>query len=121
MKRTISGMTRNEIDLESEDQAIAFVEQANRLVKIGQIDAALDLIYDRIDTFLINHKFGDVDSILKHVNAEQFSVDILLGLLTSTLPARTQLPARGAFFEKVEREITKRGEWEEGLLTGLES
>jgi len=106
---------------ESRLKVKSFVEHAKRLVNKGQIDAALDLIYDRIDTFLLNCKFQEVDSILRGINPDGLSVDILLGLLTCTLPARTKLSTRAAFFVMVEQEIKKRGEWEVGLLSGLES
>jgi hypothetical protein len=109
--------------LEDEPRALSrsFVQHANRLVKSGQIDAALDMIYDRIDAFLVSCNFQEVDLILRDVNPQGLSVDILLGLLTCTLPARTKLSRRAAFFVLVEQEIRRRGEWEVDLLTGLES
>jgi hypothetical protein len=98
-----------------------FVEQAARLDKLGHTDAALDLIYDRIDTLLIAHEFDEVDAILESADLKILSIDVLLGLLTSTLPARTKLASRKAFFMAIEQEAKRRGEWEQGLLTGLEN
>jgi hypothetical protein len=98
-----------------------FVERASRLSRIGQIDAALDLLYDNIDALMTNGDFEQIDSVLRGVELESLSIDILLGLLTSTLPARTKLGSRKEFFVAVEKEIKRRGEWEKGLLTGLES
>jgi hypothetical protein len=97
-----------------------FIQHANRLDKHGRIDAALDLIYEKIDSLLRGGDFAEVDSILSRVETKSLSVDLLLGLLTSTLPARTKLPSRREFFARVEGEITERGELEDGLLTGLE-
>ena len=114
-KKSIAG------DFASEYRGKAFVGHANRLAKNGQIDAALDLVFDRIGNFLVKCKFQEVDSILEDVRPERLSVDILLGLLTCTLPAKTKLSTRAALFVKVEKEIRKRGEWEEGLLSGLEN
>jgi hypothetical protein len=113
--------SRRGVEAGRRPKAAAFVEHANRLDKLGKSDAALDLIYDRIDTLLLSHRYGDVDLMLREVSPELLSVDVLLGLLTSTLPARTKLPARAAFFAKVEREIRRTGAWEDGLLSGLES
>ena len=66
-----------------------FVERANRLDRLGQTDAALDLLYDQIDQLLRTGKVQKVDSILEHLDLSVFSVHLLLGLLTSTLPAKT--------------------------------
>jgi hypothetical protein len=98
-----------------------FIEAATRLDKLGNTDAALDLIYDKIDKMLTEGQFSLIDSVLNDLDVEIHSVDILLGLLTSTLPAKTKLQGRKAFFLAVEQDIKRRGEWEEGLLTGLES
>ena len=98
-----------------------FVERANRLDRLGQTDAALDLLYDQIDQLLRTGKVQKVDSILEHLDLSVFSVHLLLGLLTSTLPAKTRLNFRRKFFSDTEALLKARGEWEEGLLTGLES
>jgi len=58
---------------------------------------------------------------LRQVDVRIFSTDLLLGILTATLPAKSKLPSRTPFFGKVEAIIKRRGEWEKGLLTGLES
>jgi hypothetical protein len=98
-----------------------FVEHARRLDHHGRTDAALDLIYDQIDALMTGGKFEAIGSLLQRLDLGALSVDLLLGLLTSTLPARTKIPFRGDFFRAVESEIKRRGEWENGLLTGLEN
>ncbi|HWD18547.1 MAG TPA: hypothetical protein VHB20_04665 [Verrucomicrobiae bacterium] len=97
-----------------------FVNRANRLAAHGQVDSALDLVYDYIDNLLTNSEFNRVNSILRNVALADASSDVLLGLLTSTLPARRKLWSRSRFYNDVELEFRRRGEWEEGLLTGLQ-
>ena len=97
-----------------------FVERAVRLDKSGKTDAALDLIYDNVDSLLSNGKYEELDLMLKNVDADLLPTDILLGLLTATLPAKTKLPSRSIFFRLTEMQIKTRAEWEEGILTGLE-
>lgn len=48
------------------------------------------------------------------------SVDVLLGILTATLPASSRLASRSKLFGQIAETLEKRGEYEEGLLTGLE-
>ncbi len=98
-----------------------FLGSVIRLEKLGNIDAALDLLYDQIDAKLKAGKFEETDKFLQSLSAVTLSLDLLLGILTASLPARYKLPSRASFFKKVEDVLKKRNEWEENLLSGLES
>lgn len=98
-----------------------FLERVLRLEKMGNIDSALDLLYDQIDARLKAGKFEDTDKFLQKLNVAKLSIDLLLGVLTASLPARYKLPSRGVFYKKVEAVLKQRNEWEENLLLGLES
>jgi hypothetical protein len=100
--------------------AETFVQRAQRLDKGGHSDAALDLIYDSVDELMQKEDFPKLDSILAKVRASDHSVDVLLGILTATLPARNRLRLRAKLFKDIERLLRERGEYEQGLLTGLE-
>lgn len=100
--------------------AETFVQRARRLDKGGHTAVALDLIYDSVDELMQNTEFPRLDSILATVRASDHSVDVLLGILTATLPARSHLPSRVKLFKDIEKTLRERGEYEEGLLTGLE-
>ncbi|MFM9962764.1 MAG: hypothetical protein ACKV2Q_16260 [Planctomycetaceae bacterium] len=97
-----------------------FVEMANRLAEQGRVDAALDLIFARVDETFRRDEFSDCDQWLQHLVVGDYSTDVLLGLLTATLPARSLLPSRPDFYSRTELEIQRRGEMEPGLLTGLD-
>ena len=97
-----------------------FVKRASRLEERGHTDAALDLIYDNIDGLLKGARFGEVDLILQRIDVASLSVNILLGILTATLPACRKLPARPKLVEMAESVLRLRGEWEDNLLLGLE-
>jgi len=97
-----------------------FLRPVIRLENIGHVDAALDVLYDRIEDLLKAKQFLALDELFQQAIADSMSVDIILGLLTATLPARKRLPTRSRFFATAESSIKTRGEWEEGLLTGLE-
>ena len=96
------------------------VDRAAKLDSQGQTDLALDLIYDQTDEYFREGKFESVNQLLANVNAADYSVDILLGILTATLPAKKHLANRSAFFSAVEKAFTERGDMEDGLLSGLE-
>ena len=97
-----------------------FLARAQRLDHGGHGDAALDLIYDSIDELMHSGALGQLDSLLAHVSAVDLSTDILLGILTATLPARASLPARRWLFPEIEQTLRARGHFEDGILTGLD-
>jgi hypothetical protein len=86
----------------------------------GKTSAALDLIYDSVDDLLRKGNFDQLDSMLAAFPIAELSVDMLLGILTATLPAKSRLPSRGKLFKEIEKTLKERNELEEGLLTGLE-
>ena len=79
----------------------------------------LDLIYSESERLMRDSKFAELDSVLAMLNPSILSVDIMLGYLTATLPAKSKLPSRVKFFEDCKAEIIRRGEYENGLLVGL--
>ncbi len=97
----------------------SFLDRALRLDQRGQVDAALDLLYDSFDGLFRRGEFERADSLLSQLSADKFSADVLLGILTATLPARSRLPSRPRFYHAVESTLRGRGELEDGLLTGL--
>jgi len=97
-----------------------FVADAQRLLEKGNANAALDLIYDRIDAMMRLRQWSRLNSILFEVRVVDLSPDILLSLLTATLPARSRLPARGGLFGRIEQSLKQRGDYEKDLLIGLE-
>src|SRR5881394_2173484 len=98
-----------------------FLQPVMQLERRGHIDAALDVLYDRMDALLKTKQFAAIDTLLHQANVDSLSIDVLLGLLTASLPARSQLPARSKFYAQAVTSIKRRGEWEDGLLDGLES
>ena len=105
----------------NKEMDMKFIECAIKLTADGKADTALDIIYDKIGSMLNADKYKEVDLILESVDIKKLSVDILLGLLTTTFIAKTELKSRDSFFLRVEQIIKNRGEWEDGLLIGLET
>jgi hypothetical protein len=97
-----------------------FISRAQCLAAGGQIDAALDLTYDSIDQMMHQDHLNQLDGILAALAAGDLATDLLLGILTATLPAKNRLPARGRLFKEAERVMRQRGDYEDGLLAGLE-
>jgi hypothetical protein len=93
--------------------------EAQRLDREGQTDAAMDLVFDRIDEMLTANQFRDVNSILDAVTTGDWSLTMLMGFLSITLSAADRLPSRPAFFDRVWKTCTSMGKNPEKLLGGL--
>lgn len=98
----------------------SFLTRAQRLLERRSIDEALDLVYDVADEMLLAGEFNRLNTVLCRTEVDRLHSDILLGVLTITAAASSQLPDRPSFFAKVETVLRKRGDFEDGLLAGLE-
>lgn len=83
------------------------------------LQETLSAIYSESDEMMSSGRFEDLDRKIAELNPREMSVDVMLGWLTATLPAKSKLPARSRFLSACLAEIVERGEWESGLLTGL--
>lgn len=97
-----------------------FLQQANHLDRRGHTDAALDIVFEQIDELLLDGEFAQVDRLLSDIVPAAYSADLLLGILTITLPAKHRLSQRQMFYQQVEQALVQRDEMEDGLLVGLE-
>jgi hypothetical protein len=86
----------------------------------ASIQSALDQLYDHFDALFHSRSYEKVDEILQSLIVESMSTTMLIGYLTATLPAKSKLSHRAAFFRSVKRELAKRGDEDESLLQGLE-
>lgn len=112
-----SGYAKNS---SAESSKHGFLSSANQLASHGYIDSGIDVVYDAVDEMLRHGEFPRVDAILTETQPKEYSIDIMLALLTSTLPASSRLPSRRAFYRRFETWLRTTGEYEDGLLTGLE-
>ena len=83
-------------------------------------DMCLDKLYEKFDKMMWEGKYIEMDEMLSTMYPDNLSITVMLGVLTSTLPVKSRLTNRPAFFEMVKAEITARGNMEDQLLEGLE-
>jgi len=73
-----------------------------------------------IEDMLLNGEYNRLNNQLERIKVDSSDTDELITYLTATRPARSKLTNRPGFYKRVEEELKKREEWEEGLLGGLE-
>jgi len=96
------------------------VKEAQTKAQSGEFAAAYKLIFRCVDRAMKAGALDDIDSVLSNISAEDMTLEILIALLTATLPVRTRLPARKAFFLATEKVAKDRNRWSKSLLSGLE-
>lgn len=84
------------------------------------LEEQMDRIYDVCADSIRNEEWNKLDLWLRTYPTNERHIDLLMALLTATLPAKSKLPGRAVLYYEIERELKKRGEWQEGILKGLE-
>ncbi len=91
------------------------------LDKQGHISTALDVLYEDFDEHFRDGDFERVDKAIAHYSKciDTYSLDLALGVLTASLPAKSKLPNRGRYLELAISKSIKDGEYTNTLFRGL--
>jgi len=70
---------------------------------------ALDYLYDEVEDALVMgldaEYWPSVTALLEQVDMERLAPEIMVGILTITLPVHTRLIGRAAFLERTEKKL----------------
>jgi hypothetical protein len=81
----------------------------------------LDFLYQRVDFLMRTGQLGELDALVRRSNVEEDDIDYQLGILTATLPVRSKLPSRPAYFKLVKSHYEAHNKSvEPTLFQGLE-
>lgn len=83
-------------------------------------DRALDIIFREVDTMLSNGEFERCNQLLRMLDVDNHSTNLLLGYLSITFAAADKLAARDEFLNRVEQRL-KNYPYRDRLLAGLRS
>ena len=101
--------------------SLQWLKEAIQLDEAGDYESAIDIIYDYIDDLLLEGEFIKVNTILKQVDTNILSEDLLVAFLSITLAAKQHLTARSNLFTRVEKTLKERNQYVKELLAGLEN
>lgn len=71
----------------------------------GHLDAAVDILFDRVSELMTEGRFEEVQSTLLSLDLTKFEINVLVGVLTSTARAADQLPMRSKLVRAVEARL----------------
>lgn len=91
-----------------------------RLVKNDSIDPAIDLLFDKISQMIEDEDFSDCDQLIRVIDTDQLDTNLLVAVLSVTLPVSNLLLHRRALIERVEKRLLDIApERLDNLLSGL--
>ena len=111
--------TKQEKSTTNKQSTDNWLAKAIQLEASGQQEQSLDIIFDKLDDWLLAEDFDRCSSFLTDVQVDQLSTAQLLTILTVTYPAKTKLTTRRVFFDQVRKTLKARGENIASLLSGL--
>src|SRR5690606_23764698 len=84
---------------ESVHHAESFLARVQAFSDRKLLDSAIDFINEYFDAMFRQNEFSVCDAVLSAIPIYSVDTDILLAILTATLPARSRLQNRHSFFE----------------------
>jgi len=79
---------------------IQIINEAQESERNRKVDESIDLLYFFIDDMLLAGKFNEINTILGTLQPNDLGINVILTLLTATLPAKRYLPNREDFYIK---------------------
>lgn len=89
----ISQLIKNELILSN------FFKELSALQADGKIDAAVRLLFDRVEKWITDQKIKLANDLFIDPRMREYNADIQVGLLVITLPWASKLHSRGSFIE----------------------
>lgn len=115
----VPGLSTEQASTVSSTVTINFVSEAIKCEEAGNLRGALRSIYENAERLMQFGLFSELDAELASSDLERAGTDLLLGILTATLPRKSMLPSRKRLFRETKRILKRRGHYERGLLSGL--
>lgn len=101
------------------DTSDPWLTTAVKLEATGQSEESLDIIFDKLDDWLLDRCFVECSTFLRDVSVDHLSTSQLVTMLTATVHASRELPYRQSFLDRVKRALLSRGEDADTILCGL--
>lgn len=98
----------------------SFFDIASSLQKQGRIRESFSTIYQGVEEHVRLETIDHLNEQIQNLSLEEMNTDIMLAILTATLPVKTKLVSRKFLFERIMSILIKRNHFETGILDGLD-
>jgi hypothetical protein len=76
-----------------------------KALRAASLEDAFDILFEEFDDLFQAEHFQEVDQVLMQLPLENYSSDIIAGIVASTRPARQRLPSWPKFLEKAKDRV----------------
>lgn len=84
-------------------------------------DQALDLLFIKVDDAMYADDWLGIDSMLQKIDINRLETNLLVGILTATLPGKSRLAERADFYQRARSKMMElAADRIVGLTSGLE-
>jgi len=118
MRRSLSDGAASVL-LESQNNVVGLVYEANEVAEAGNSRKAIRMIYNHYKDLIIDEKIAVIDDTFEALDYETINTDVIIAMLTITIPVKDRLINRAEALDSARRLIDEREEPEEDLLVGL--
>ena len=98
----------------------AFLERFYALADEGEIDSAIELLFDECNELAIAGEWASYDRLVESFDEQRLCSYLLVAILSITFLAQEHLLSRPAFFEKAKTRLHDLGKNAPRILRGLE-
>lgn len=95
--------TATEGGVSQEASELNWLQDVYSLSRCDRTDDAIDLLFKRMNTALEQQNFSACNSALMALDLKRIDIDLMIGFLSITLPARSALAYRAKLVAKIER------------------
>lgn len=97
-----------------------WLEDIYSLIAQRKIDEAIDILFKNVNEMLCKNEFILCNDLLRTVDLKRLDTNLLVGFLTITLPASTELPFRATLVKRIDEKLRALApERAERILNGL--
>lgn len=96
----------------------SFMTEAITRSKRGEIDSALESVYDEIRSLITAKNYALIEQIMANANPEDDTLDVYIGVLSASRPARRSIPIWHDFREILANHLIRLDEDPERTLPG---
>ena len=91
----------------SNDRRPVWLDEVYSLTARGEIDSAIDVLFDHVDDLLLEGDFSTCNELLIAVDLKRLDTNLLIAILSITLSASEKLPNRTLLVSRVEKRLAE--------------
>lgn len=99
------GLTATSLGAQPKSSAFAWLDHVYSLTAKNESDAAIDVLFPKMDKLFREGHFDTADDVLRAVDVARLNTSLMVAVLAITRPAKASLPQRQVLLQRIERRL----------------